>query len=123
MPWRYHQASGALEDPTGLIVGTGYSGAPPLGRNNPSMQNVRMIGPIPKGTYTIGQPFDSADHGPHAMHLTQDTANEMFGRDGFLMHGDSIEHPGCASEGCIIMARPIRDLVSESSDKTLTVVG
>ena len=38
------------------------------------------------------------------------------------MHGDSIEHPGAASEGCIIVARPIREQVWESGDRKLQVI-
>jgi hypothetical protein len=56
------------------------------------------------------------------MRLTPAPENTMFGRDGFLMHGDSIEHPGCASEGCIIVGRAVREAVSESDDKSLEVV-
>ena len=99
----------------------GYSGAPE-GKNNPAKQSVPMVGPIPQGTYVIGTPFDSPEHGPHAMHLSPDPANDMFGRSGFLMHGDSIEHPGCASEGCIIMPRDVREQVSASPDKLLAVL-
>ncbi len=115
----YRQASGVLDD-DGAIIGVGYSGAP-AGKNNPSMQSVPCVGPLPCGMYTIGAPFDSAEHGPHAMHLTPDPENEMFGRSGFLIHGDSIEHPGAASEGCMIMARNVRNLVSSSACKRLEV--
>jgi len=34
----------------------------------------------------------------------------------------SIEHPGAASEGCIIVARPIREQVWESGDRKLQVI-
>jgi Protein of unknown function (DUF2778) len=120
MPWTYRQASGCLYSPSGAIVGTGYSGAP-AGKNNPSCQNQPCVGPIPQGWYTIGVPFDSQAHGPAAMRLTPDPGNQMFGRDGFLMHGDSIEHPGAASEGCIIMPRAVRDRVAGSGDDRLLV--
>jgi hypothetical protein len=36
--------------------------------------------------------------------------------DGFLMHDDSIEHPGAASKGCIIMSRDVRWKVWEYGD-------
>ena len=32
-------------------------------------------------------------------------------RAGFLMHGDSVQHPGGASKGCVIMARAVRQSV------------
>lgn len=122
MSWTYHQQTGKLLDPSGAVVGTGYSGAPPLGKNNPVFQNVKSIGPIPQGSYTIGALFNSPTHGPDSMHLTPDPANDMFGRDCFLMHGDSIAHPGSASQGCIIMPRAIRELVANSGDDRLVVL-
>lgn len=118
--WTYCQASGALTH-DGAMAGVGYSGAPPLGKNNPSMQDTRDVGPIPQGLYTVGDPFDTEAHGPHVMRLTPDSTNQMFGRSGFLIHGDSIARPGFASEGCIIMARDVRNAVSSSTDKRLTV--
>ena len=119
--WTYRQLTGAL-DRDGVIAGSGYSGAAPLGRNNPQMQNVREVGPIPQGRYIIGRPFDSDDHGPFCLPLVADPENEMFERSGFLMHGDSKEHPGCASKGCIIMPRDVREKVSYGGDSLLTVV-
>jgi len=119
--WSYQQSTGKLSNAGGQLVATGYSGSPE-GKNDPTKQNIHCVGPIPRGLYTIGAPINSPDHGPFAMHLTPDAANQMFGRSGFLMHGDSIEHPGCASEGCIIMSRPAREAVWSSGDHRLHVV-
>jgi len=122
MPWLYKQATGQLFH-NDKLIGIGYSGSP-AGKNNPAMQNVRAVGPIPQGWYTIGPAYtEPYEHkAPPVMHLIPDAANEMFGRDGFLIHGDSVAAPGTASEGCIIMARPIRELVSSSSDRRLQVL-
>jgi hypothetical protein len=38
------------------------------------------------------------------------------------MHGDSKEHPGCASEGCVILPRTVREQVWSSGDHDLKVV-
>jgi hypothetical protein len=46
----------------------------------------------------------------------------MFGRSGFLVHGDSRAHEGGASEGCIVIDRLTRMAMSFDSDKTLEVV-
>lgn len=118
--FQYHQSSG-VTDHDGLILGTGYSGAGP-GKNACDYQNVPDVGPIPQGTYTIGDPFDSPTHGPHAMRLTPDPENEMFGRSAFLIHGDNPEHIGESSEGCIVLACGIREMISASADNRLTVV-
>jgi len=119
--WTYEQSSGKIFDPSGALAGTGYSGAPE-GKNNSLMQAIHNIGPIPIGFYTIEAPIDSAVHGKYAMRLIPDVLNEMFGRDGFLIHGDSVVDPGTASEGCIIQAKNTRVAIWESSDHRLEVV-
>jgi hypothetical protein len=119
--WTYAQLSGQLFDNGGGLTGVGYSGSP-TGKNNPAMQNVADVGPIPQGQYTIGAPHDTPQHGPYVLSLTPAAQNQMFGRDGFLMHGDSVAHPGTASEGCIIMQLAIRQKVWNSGDHELKVV-
>ena len=44
------------------------------------------------------------------------------GRSGLLMHGDSKEHPGSASHGCVILPRSVREEVWQSGDRDLEVV-
>ena len=119
--WTYAQKSGdLLQD--GQEIATGYSGRD-NGKNNPAMQAVHNVGPIPQGDWTIaGPPFNTAKHGPYVLRLEPSPATNTFGRDGFLMHGDSIKSPGTASEGCIIMPRVIREKVWESGDTSLQVV-
>ena len=115
--YTYTQTTGEL-DRDGTKVGMGYSGHAE-GRNNPAMQDVHNIGPIPQGTYQIGPPHDTPTHGPHVMALTP-VGHDALGRSGFLMHGDNVKHD--ASQGCIIMPRNVRDSVSSSGDDQLTVV-
>ena len=119
MTWTYEQASGRmLHD--GERVAIGYSGAGE-GKNNPALHAEHNVGPIPAGNYTIGEPSDTKTHGPYVLHLTPDPANEMYGRAGFLIHGDSVVEPGTASEGCIILGRLIRTKIWESGDTQLQV--
>lgn len=127
MPWLYRQSTGKLFHNDQLIA-TGYSGSP-AGKNDASKQSIRAVGPIPQGWYTIkvihdenGVPCDYEHKKAPVMHLIPDAANEMFGRDGFLIHGDSVAAPGTASEGCIIMGHPTRELVASSPDHRLQVV-
>lgn len=96
---------------TGLYSGKGE------GKNNPDLESVHNVGPIPEGWYTIGTPFSSSTHGPFCLPLIPDVTNEMYGRTGFLCHGDSREHPGEASEGCIIAPREIRETISQGSPR------
>lgn len=119
MTWAYKQATGWISR-DGENVVEGYSGAGD-GKNNPAMQDVPNVGPLPAGKYTIGEPSDTKTHGPYVLHLTPDAANEMFGRSGFLIHGDSVVHPGTASEGCIILPRKVREQIWASEDRALVV--
>jgi hypothetical protein len=102
-----------------------YSGHGP-GVNNPNMQNVSGIGPLPRGDYTIG-PIQNNVTGSgtmlrNSMRLTPDPSNQMFGRGGFLIHGDNSLHNKSASEGCIILNPNARQKIGDSNDKCLEVV-
>ncbi len=119
--WTYAQQTGELRQ-DGKPVSIGYSGATE-GKNNPAMENVPNIGPIPRGDWTIaGPPVDSKDHGPYVLKLNPEPTTDTHGRSGFLMHGDSKEHPGCASHGCVILSRSVREEVWQSGDRDLEVV-
>ena len=119
--WTYAQKSGDLQQ-DGKFVGTGYSGAGD-GKNNPDMENVPNLGPIPRGDWTIaGPPANSKDHGPFVLKLYPSAETETHGRRGFLLHGDSKEHPGTASHGCVILPRAVREEVWNSGDRDLQVV-
>ena len=90
--WTYAQETGELQQ-DGKHVATGYSGAG-HGKNNPDMQEVHNLGPIPQGDWTIvGPPVNTADHGPYVLTLKPAADTPTFGRSGFLMHGDSKESP------------------------------
>jgi len=97
----YFQSTGRLER-DGALLGTGYAGRGE-GKNNPLLQNVANTGPLPRGFYTLSAPIDTVTHGPYVLWLTPDPGNDMFGRFGFGIHGDSVIHPGNASEGCIVI--------------------
>ena len=124
MTWTFEQSTGTLTAPDGNLAATGYAGGNcgknPDGKNNPAMQDVQCVGPLPQGVYTVGAPVEGTHLGPFALPLTPDPSNQMFGRGRFYMHGDTTP-AGNASEGCIIMPRAIREAVSASGD-TITVV-
>lgn len=118
--WIFTQDSGKLFW-KGRFISIGYSGSG-VGKNNPAMQNVHNVGPIPCGRYTIGPPHDTESHGPYVLPLFPHASNEMFGRDGFLIHGDSKTHPGVASQGCPILGRATRQYIWSSDDHDFLVV-
>jgi hypothetical protein len=118
--WVYLQKSGSLYH-NDVHVADGYSGFS-RGKNNPSMQHVPGIGPIPQGAYLIGAESEDEKHGPVALHLVPLTGTETWQRTGFLVHGDSKSAPGAASHGCIIVPRLIRDHMADQNDKLLIVL-
>jgi hypothetical protein len=119
--WSYDSANGNLSQ-DGAFVGTGYSGFGD-GVNNPAEEMDADIGPIPRGNYTI-EPFfdDPGGKGPIVAHLEPAPENTMFGRTGFMIHGDNAAMNHTASHGCIILARDIRQRISDSGDTALEVV-
>ncbi len=119
--WTFQQATGKMLNDAGEVIGIGYSGAG-NGKNAPEFQNVHNVGPIPQGRYVIGTPGNSQTHGPFAMPLIPAPGAQLFGRDAFLIHGDSVHAPGAASQGCIIMSRDVREQIWDSKDHILEVV-
>lgn len=119
--WQYEQISGRLTL-NGILLGVGYSGHLE-GKNNPAMQDDPGVGPIPQGLWDINPPQDTVRHGPYVMRLDPRVGTETFGRAGFLIHGDSIDHPGQGSEGCIVLSpRDKRSAIWQSGDTTLNVI-
>ena len=128
----YAQGLGVLSCENGFLA-TGYAGAD-AGKNNPAMQDVKNVGPLPRGVYTITGPecvattFPCPDchgatahrHGPYVLRLHPVEGNEMFGRAGFLIHGDNGH--GTASEGCICISRSFRQQMTSEKYTEIEVV-
>lgn len=114
----YEQSTGLLAQ-DGKRLAIGYAGSG-VGKNNPLYEMIHDVGPIPRGLYDIGRPFNSDDHGPVVLPLTPRHA--AFGRSGFLIHGNGVTNPGEASHGCIILDRPTREIIAVGEDRQLFVV-
>jgi len=128
----YAQGLGVLSCKDGFLA-TGYAGAD-AGKNNPAMQDVKNVGPLPRGKYNItgpecvGTAFPCPDchgatahrHGPYVLRLHPVQGNEMFGRAGFLIHGDNGH--GTASEGCICIGRSFRQQMTFEKYTEIEVV-
>ena len=123
MPWIYHQSTGVLNyrhEHSSHPVGRGYSGAPGS-MNKPTLEGVPFKGPIPRGNYHIGPMYHHHDKGPDVMNLTP-VGHDAHKRDHFRIHGDNKHLNHSASEGCIILPKPIRLRLGHSLDKELHVV-
>ena len=124
----YSQSTGIWTMPNGTTF-QGWAGNT-TGMNNPAMQNVKDVGPLPQGFYTIGPWQDGimygpsfARLGPFITRLTPDPENEMFGRNDFCCHGANAANQSMSSDGCIIQNRPAREAIASSGENRLQVVG
>jgi len=115
--WQFDTRTGEFHKGS-VIKGKGYSGFG-VGKNNPAMEGVQGVGPIPRGRYHIGPSYDDPHLGPIVMHLDP-VGHDALGRTLFRIHGDN--STGTASHGCIILNRALRDEISHSEDRNLWVV-
>lgn len=121
MSWEYNQTTGELKK-DGILAGRGYSGFG-NGKNNPELEATPDIGPIPCGWWSIeGPPYSTIEHGPYVLRLEPEKWTQTYGRVGFLIHGDSKEHPGEASKGCIVAPPEVRSRIWQSADHRLNVI-
>jgi len=118
--WQYSQSTGKLWNGLNKCVAIGYSGFGDC-KNSPPCETIVDRGPIPRGLWVIGEPYNSKNTGPFCLPLVP-SGHNAHTRTSFLIHGDSIAHPGQASHGCIILQRHIRQLIHASTDKILQVI-
>jgi hypothetical protein len=117
----YKVETGEFTTDLGGLIGKGYAGKGEH-KNKVSSENIKNFGPLPRGKYTIGAPYNSPNTGQFTLPLTPFPDNKMFGRSDFKIHGDDISNPGNASQGCIILPRSSREEINKCTDKILTVV-
>jgi len=123
--WVWDQSAGTLSR-NGLLEARGYAGRNE-GVNNPDMQGVKAVGPVPRGRWHIGAPYHSKNTGPFTLPLiandgTKDDIHQPTGRSAFRIHGDNAKGNRSASHGCIILSRAIREKIWSSGDRDLEVV-
>jgi hypothetical protein len=128
--WKFSTTTGRVFlDVDGLIkcVAVGYSGFGP-GKLNPTMEAVPDVGPCPRGLFKLeliqadGVPVDYEHKKAPVFRLVPKAGTNLFGRAGFLIHGDSVSAPGTASHGCVILAHDVRERIRLSGVDELEVL-
>jgi len=122
MPFTYSQSTGRFSR-DGVLIGIGYSGHG-AGLDNPAMQAVADVGPIPAGDWTIAGARDGGHLGPMVMDLAPVAPFAAFGRSLFRIHGDNPAANHTASDGCIILGPAYRTQIAAAvaaGDNRLTV--
>lgn len=117
--WVYEQSTGRILL-AGERIGIGYSGHGE-GLDNPDEESKADIGPIPRGSWMIGEPFKHETKGPIVMRLTP-VGHKAYGREGFLIHGDNAKMNKSASNGCIVLSADLRMSIATSKVKRLVVI-
>lgn len=130
----WSQSRGALETVEGVSLGQGYSGAgwpgeKDAGRNNPSREGEKDVGPIPQGNWGIEEVdpkiFEYRYTGPVFRLIPLDDGTrervKAMGRDpdSLLIHGNN--KTDNASTGCIILDKPARERLKKRGAKFLRV--
>lgn len=119
--YTYEQRTGRFLKPDGTLLATGYSGIA-KGLNNPAMEDVRGVGPIPAGDWSIDlHPVPPEHVGPFALALLP-VGHNAHGRSLFRIHGDNVLGNHTASHGCIILGRPARQAIIAAGVTALRVV-
>jgi len=121
MTWVYDVKKRTFTHDGTLEFTARYAGAPGF-KNDSQFEGLENKGPLPRGRYKIvGIPFKHPHAGAYTLRLQEYSTNSMHGRSGFLIHGDSTQHPGAASNGCIVLDPAFRHRIYESNDKELIV--
>jgi hypothetical protein len=131
MNLNFSQSTGKVTEDDGTLVATGFAGndsRPGVNPNhahgylNPAAEYLHNIGPLPKGTYSVGAWGSHPPLGAHSAPLTQ-TSGQTFGRKGFFIHGPSLDDPLNSSEGCIVISHLQRLAVEALAPSQITVTG
>ena len=130
MNLNFSQSTGIITQDNGVVVTTlAFAGnnyradmnpTGIKGRNNPLIQDVHCIGPLPQGLYRVGTWGTYHPVGQNAAPLTQIGGN-TYGRSGFFIHGPGANDPMNSSEGCICVPHDDRMKIIALNPTTVTV--
>lgn len=104
-PYTYDQSKhhfyGVAYDGSYIDTKAACAGANDECRNNPDCECVKNEGPLPQGSYTLGDMFTYKGY-PYSYQIFPDASNDMCGRSDFLIHGGNCGS-GNPSIGCIVI--------------------
>lgn len=121
--WTYHQNPPRMINAHGVeqqhqVLYSGHG----AGLNNPFMETVAGVGPIPKGRWRIvGWDAHHGELGP-LVAILEPVGHNAHGRSLFREHGDNAAANHSASDGCIIADHVLRQAHHDSGDLDLEVV-
>ena len=119
----FSQKTGRLTQDDGTYIALGWAGNG-IGKLNPDAESMVAIGPLPRGTYQVGEWEDQHPHlGPMVAALTQ-ISGDTFGRSAFYIHGPAVDPVlyGQESKGCIVVPHFGRLAIKDLAPDTVTVM-
>lgn len=117
--WTYTQLRGQILN-NGEFIGTGHSGHGP-GLNNPDMEDVAGVGPIPRGQWRIVRWDDQHGALGPIVAILEPIGHNAHNRSLLRIHGPSASHPLTDSDGCIVAEHDCRVEWRASGDMDLLV--
>src|ERR1017187_3142261 len=120
--WEYQQTAHTILRPDGsVLTNQSYSGHG-AGLNNPAMQNIPNVGPIPQGPYTLSPFFTHPLLGKLVARFMPKPGNTECGRSGCDLHGDNqyLNPRGMGGGG--VVGEPYRLEISQSADTDWMVI-
>lgn len=92
------------------------------GLNNPNMEAVHSIGPIPRGRWRIVQWDDHHGSLGPIVAILEPVDHDAHGRSAFREHGDNPLENFTGSDGCIVADHDLRVAMRATGDMDLEVV-
>jgi len=92
------------------------------GLNNPEKEDIKNIGPIPKGLYLIERWVARYPGKGPVVAILAPIGHDCHGRSGFLIHGDNQKMNHTASHGCIVTDLKTRQFLRDLEDIYLKVI-
>lgn len=119
--WTWHQKKGQLVNDAGEVIASGYSGHGE-GVNNPEMETVQAVGPIPAGKWKIERWDAHHSHLGPVVAVLVPVDHDAHGRSAFRIHGDNSKMNHTASNGCIVLSRAAREAWRDNGGSEFEVV-
>lgn len=122
MSFTYRQVDPAIfsdgEELTGSPIYSGHG----EGLNNPAMEAVHNVGPIPAGRWHIQSWQDNYENKGSVVAILLPVGHDAHGRSGFLIHGPHADDHFDSSDGCIIAPHSVRQQMRDNGSSDLLVV-
>ncbi len=89
--------------------------------NDENSMKLKFKGPLPIGKWEVTK--IESHKGPFTARLQPCPGTEVYGRDGFLIHGDNAKMNLTASQGCIVVEKDCREHIQQGDLLEVFILG